>query len=225
MSRTLRLCVAAAGAFGVVTALAIAAPQNGNFEKGTFKGWKTEDSGGDLLTRSNSKGVWQVYKGKLKVGGGPTPRGGIESATLAEPPQGTYAAGLSTLNPGSHILHRKLSVSGKRKLTFQLAFKNTAEDFYAPDTLAYEEPRRGVEGFKNQQLRIDVMVPAAPIDSLEDADIAKTIFHTEPGDKRKQGWKKIKANLQKGEYRLRIAEVDNQSPFLVGVDAVKLKKK
>jgi hypothetical protein len=26
-----------------------------------------------------------------------------------------------------------------------------------------------------------------------------------------------------GEYRLRIAEVDNQSNFLVGVDAVKIK--
>jgi hypothetical protein len=35
----------------------------------------------------------------------------------------------------------------------------------------------------------------------------------------------VKTGVKSGEFRLRIAEVDNQNPFAVGVDAVKLKKK
>ena len=77
----------------------------------------------------------------------------------------------------------------------------------------------------NQQLRIDLMDPEAPIKSLDPVDIYQTVFRTMPGDPRKREYAKVKTTVPDGKFRLRIAEVDNQSNFLTGVDAVKLKKK
>ena len=224
MGRTLRLLAAATGAFGAATALAIAAPSNGNFETGNFDGWeKVDENGGSMDLRSNSKGRWQVYKGKLKYGELEGPRRGLgPDLKLAEPPQGTYAAGIASEGPGTHILHRVISVSNNQELSLQLAYWNSADDFYAPDTLSSDPPgRRG--DFQNQQLRIDLMDPSAPIGSLENSDILQKVFRTKPGDDRKQDYKKLTAKVDPGEYRLRIAEVDNQSNFLAGVDAVKVR--
>jgi hypothetical protein len=218
MSKAIRLLAAAAGAFGVVAALAIAAPTNGNFETGTFEGWKRVDQGNN--DRSKAKGVWQVYKNRLRDtnAGPPIKRRGGAPFKLGAPPRGTYAAGLFSLGEGTHILHRVLEVDEQSELSMQLAFKNTADDFYVLDSLS-------PDGDANQQLRIDLMEPDAPIDSLEGSDIIDTLFSTQSGDPRKRAYSKLKADVEPGTVRLRIAEVDNQSNFLVGVDAVKLKAK
>lgn len=222
MGRTFRLLGGAALAFGAATALAMAAPSNGNFETGNFDGWERVDESNDL--RSISKDRWQVYKGQLKYGELDGPRRGGPDLKLAEPPQGKYAAGIASEGPGTHILHRVISVSGDQKLSLQLSYWNSADDFYTPDTLSSSPPgRRGGDEFQNQQLRIDIMAPEAELGSLESEDIVKTVFRTEPGDARRRAYSKVSANVDEGEYRLRIAEVDNQSNFLVGVDAVKLK--
>ena len=230
MGRTLRLCAAAAAAFGVVAALAMAAPTNGGFEKGTFQGWeRVDESGGDAPPRDTSTGAWQIYSGKLRLSEGPPPPkrglgGEGPDVKLDEPPQGQYAAGLGSTGPGTHILHRVISVSGRQQLSLQLSYWNTAQDFYVQDYLSADPPfRRGGDEFSNQQLRIDLMEPDAPIASLESEDIVKTIFRTKPGDKRRRDYATVKAGVNAGEYRLRIAEVDNESNFFVGIDAVKLK--
>ncbi len=234
MGRAIKMLVAGTGAFGIAVAIAMAAPTNGNFEKGNFDGWERVDDNGDIiLPRAEAKGKWQVYKGKLKFDFEEVPpRGGDAppNAKLAEPPQGKFAAGLGSQGPGTHILHRVLSVSGKQQLSFKLSYWNTADDFYVQDTLSPEPPGRragsmGPSEFPNQQLRVDIMDPEAPVDSLKNANIVKTIFRTKPGDKRRLDYTKFKTTLKQGEYRLRIAEVDNQSNFMVGVDAVKLKQK
>lgn len=217
--------VAALAAIGATAAIALAAPSNGNFESGDFDGWETADSGG--MMRDATTGEWQVFKGKLK--GGPSkPRGGggASAPKIGKPPQGKYAAGVSTLNAGTHILHRVLEANGKSELSLKLAFHNTSDDFYVQDSLDSQPPFRGMGGdFDNQQLRIDLLEPDAPIDTLEKSDIIETLFRTKPGDKRKRDWKPLSATVKDGEFRLRIAEVDNRAPFGVGVDAVKLKKK
>lgn len=233
MARKIRLLATATVAFGVAAGLAMAAPSNGDFETGNFDGWKTKDENGDGgAMRDTSKGRWQVYEGKLRLGGleAPPPRQGMggPEPKLPEPPQGKYAAGIASQGPGTHVLHRVLAVSGQKKLSLQLAYWNTADDFYTPDTLASDKPaRRGIgpETVPNQQLRIDLMKPNAPIYSVKDQDIVKTIFRTRPGDDLRRDYKKLNKNVGGGEYRLRIAEVDNQSNFLAGVDAVKLKKR
>lgn len=224
MRRGFRLFAAAAGTFGAATALAMAAPSNGNFETGNFDGWERFDESSD--SRAISKGRWQVYKGKLKYGELEGPRRGLGlDLKLPEPPQGKYAAAIASEGPGTHILHRVISVSGDQKLSLQLAYWNSAEDFYTPDTLSSIEPGRrgGMGDFQNQQLRIDLMAPDAEIGSLANEDIVKTVFRTQPGDDLRRAYKKVAANVDEGEYRLRIAEVDNQLNFMVGVDAVKLK--
>ncbi|MDX6587340.1 MAG: hypothetical protein QOI31_1813 [Solirubrobacterales bacterium] len=218
MGRTMRTCVVALGAFGIAAAFAMAAPPNGNFESGSFDGWKTVDEEGGGSPRSNSKGKWQVYKNQLKYGESPPPRRGIgggPNAKLAEPPQGTYAAGLASQGPGTHILYRKITVSGGQELSLQLAYFNTAGEFFVQNDLDSDTGA-------NQQLRVDIMEPDAPIDSLEPADIVENVFRTNEGDDSKRNYFKRKTDLDAGEYRLRIAEVDNQAEFLVGVDAVKL---
>ncbi|MDQ2675223.1 MAG: hypothetical protein M3Y34_00305 [Actinomycetota bacterium] len=215
----------AGSAFGAFTALALAAPPNGNFERGDFTGWEVFDEGGELDRRAEATGEWQVYEGKLKAGGlvprGPAP----EETKLAAPPQGTFAAGFISNGPGSHMLHRVLQADGKSQLSLQLTFNNTADDFYVQDTLSSEPPFRGPSEFQNQQLRIDLLEPDAPVGTLDKEDLIDTIFRTRPGDKRKRDWFKLKTPVKGGEFRLRIAEVDNEAPFGVGVDAVKLKKR
>jgi hypothetical protein len=223
MTKVMRSAAAALIVMGATAAIALAAVPNGDFESGSFDGWEHFDSN-DMMKRATATGQWQVYKGKLKVdvlgprGGDPNP------PKLDEPPQGTFAAGLITSGPGSHILHRVLEANGQSELSLQLTFKNTANDFFAPDTLSSESPR-GLGGFKNQQLRIDLIEPGAPIDTVEKSDIIKTLFRTKPGDKRKRDWSKLEKTVPGGEFRLRIAEVDNQAPFIVGIDALKLRKK
>jgi hypothetical protein len=118
-----------------------------------------------------------------------------------------------------------LNAKGESKLTFLLAYNNTAEDFYSPDSFEYGTVMRGGGDSSNQQLRIDIMDPGAPIKSLDPVDIRETVFQTMPGDPLKRKYAKVKATVPDGKFRLRIAEVDNQSNFLTGVDAVKLKKK
>jgi len=225
MGRTLRLFVTAAGAFGIAAALAMAAPSNGNFETGDFSGWKTVDQEGNDIPRAISKGKWQVYKNKLKYDVDPMPpRGGIgdPEPMLSEPPQGTYAAGLASTGPGAHILHRKITVSNAQQLSLKLAYHNTADDFYVQNDLRPEGGDRRGDG-PNQQLRVDIMKPGARINSLKAADIVENVFRTQEGDELERDYFKLTSDLEEGQYRLRIAEVDNQSEFLVGVDAVKLK--
>src|SRR5687767_4139329 len=171
MARTVRICAAVTGTFGAMVALAIAAPSNGNFETGDFSGWKTVDEeGSDAPLRSTTKGKWQVYTGKLRYPDGPTVRGDGPEPKLPEPPQGTYAAGLASQGPGTHILHRRITVSGDRELSLRLAYQNTAEDFVIGDGLNSDGglDRRG-DGGPNQQLRVDIMEPDAPLRSLKPA--------------------------------------------------------
>ena len=225
MGRTTRVLAAGVGAFGIAAAIAIAAPSNGNFETGDFSGWKTLDQeGSEAPLRSISKGKWQVYKNKLRYGDDPgPPRRGIEPK-LAAPPQGTYAAGLASRGPGVHILHRKITVSGGEELSLRLAYNNTAEDFVIGDGFNPDGglDRRG-DGGPNQQLRVDIMEPDAPLKSLNPAHIVQNVFSTQPGDDLERDYFKLATLLDDGQYRLRIAEVDNLGQFLVGVDAVKLK--
>ncbi len=218
--------IAALAAVGATAAIALAAPSNGNFEEGTLKGWDQKNESGGLNRGMETTDKWKAYKGKLEVPDLDAPRGIDGPPKLEAPPQGKYAAGVASTGPGLHILHRVLNAKGESKLSFLLAYKNTADDFYSPDSFEFESiMRRGPVEAANQQLRIDLMDPEAPIKSLDPVDIYQTVFRTMPGDPRKREYAKVKTTVPGGKFRLRIAEVDNQSNFLAGVDAVKLKKK
>jgi hypothetical protein len=211
-----------AGAVAVavgVASLALAAPvsvPNGGFEEGTFANW-------DRFERGN--GDWQIYAAK--------PRG--IGPIVPAPPEGDFAALVTQGGPGVNILHRvlKLKRNAVNKLKFQLYYDNSNDRFHSPKHFRFggggivlPRARRGGDGPPNQQLRVDLMKPKAKIRSLKGKDILATLLWTKPGDPLQRPYKAVRANMTKlginaKRVRLRIAEVDNQGEFLVGVDALK----
>ena len=78
----------------------------------------------------------------------------------------------------------------------------------------------------NQQYRVDLMDPKAPIKSVDKGDILKNLFWTKAGDPPDQKPEKIETSLRKfaGEkVRLRFAVSVNVNVLLAGVDGVKVK--
>lgn len=220
--------VALAGA-----AVAVAGPKNGGFETGKLRPWKVKDPGG---------GDWFVYKGKRVVrnpgGGGvvrPRGMGGPNPARFFKPPRGRRAAATYQNGPGLNILHRVIRVKPEHEtLSFFLAWRNEAERFHTPSSFAFREgggtparARRGGGGSRpNQQFRIDLLKPKAPVKSLKRRQIEATVFRIRRGDRQKRGYRKLTFKLRglSGKLRFRVAEVDNQAPLLVGIDQLKLKK-
>jgi hypothetical protein len=212
---------------GVAMALADTVDlKNPGFETGEFRPWKTFDDG---------SGEWFVYRKGDKLPEPPAPRrggGGLER--LPKPPQGKRAAFLTQDGPGFHVLHRVLkprSGAELNKLRFFLFYRNTADRFWSPNHFEFgEAPLRGMDGppkAPNQQVRVDLMKRRAPLDSLKPNHILATLLRTRANDDLRQPYTKLRANLTNlgidRKFRLRIAEVDNQSNLFVGVDGLKLK--
>ena len=204
-------------AVGVAT-VALAAPvsvPNGGFEEGTFAKW-------DRFERGD--GDWNIYEADPPRGIGPI---------VPAPPEGEFAALVTQGGPGVNILHRvlKLKRSAVNKLKFQLYYDNSNDRFHSPKNFKFggggilPRARGGGGGDPNQQLRVDLMKPKAKIRSLKGKDILATLLWTKPGDPLQRPYKAVRANMTKlginaKRVRLRIAEVDNQGEFLVGVDAL-----
>src|SRR6478735_2026857 len=145
---------AALVAFVLATGAGAATVANGNFETGDFTGWTTWNAdGGD--------GNWFVYSG----------------SPILAPPEGTFAAVTDQGGPGTHILYQDVALEAGQThtLSFTIYYENQAGVFFSPDTLAFD-------GEANQQFRIDIMDPTAPVDSVAPADIYATVFRTMPGD-------------------------------------------
>lgn len=200
-------------------------PSNGGFEAG-FKGWqhKSPEHSGD----------WIIYK-KGDSPGTLRSRGmGPGLADYYDPPRGKRAAVTEQSGPGVRFLHRRLKLKAHSKIKLKLFafYQNYAGSFATPHTfdsgVGMVPPRGGGGGSANQQFRIDVMRPAAPLDSLKGRDVLVRVFRTDVGDKNRRKPFRLKVDLSKyagDRVRLRMAEVDNLGNFAAGVDAIKLKQK
>jgi hypothetical protein len=209
--RNAQLRVALAGVVALValiapTAASAATVRNGSFEDG-FDHWTRDSIGG---------GSWAT-----KV------RRSSDAQIKQAPPEGKKAAYASQHDPSSNILYQDVDLKPNRKsrLTVWVAYKCKALDFATPDSLdpGSSDFKRGDDG--NEQFRIDVMDPEAPIRSVDAADVLKPVFRTEVGDPRHHRWFKVHANLSSFDgdtVRLRFAEVDNLGFLTVGVDGVKV---
>jgi hypothetical protein len=192
--------VCAAAVAACWTTVALAAPlTNGDFETGSLTGWSSLNVG------SNSGFI--VYSGTPSEGGG----------TVTAPPQGTYAAVSVQSGPGRAILYQDVTLptSGTITLSLDVYYRTTAA-IRTPPTLASA-------GAANEQFRVDVLNPNAPIDSLAGADILANVFATSVGDLQTLAPTPVSVDLSAfaGQtVRLRIAEVDNQSFFQASVDNV-----
>jgi hypothetical protein len=212
--------IAALGALAVLalgTGTASAATvENGNFETGDLEGWKTDFFG---------PGEWLAYS-DLNTRGFAFP----------PPPRGEFGAVSDQDQPSAQFLSQvvKLKRGMKHKLKFQLAYQN--DNVSPPMPRGAEFPgfhtphnfRFGKAARPNQQFRMDVMKPDAPIKSLKSKHILERVYITERGDPNNRNYRTIKEDLTEhaGErVRLRFAVVVTEAPLNVGIDAVKVKSK
>jgi hypothetical protein len=144
---------------------------------------------------------------------------------VPDPPQGKFAAVTDMRGPGTRILYRDLRLDGRYVLQMSIfyingvdGFSGYASSFASPKTLS-------VDAGPNQQFRIDLLAPAAPVDSVADEDIRATIFQTSSSDRTRTRPTPISFDLSRWNgqtVRLRFASVDNQRPMRVGVDDIRL---
>jgi hypothetical protein len=211
MSRCRKITVLAVGAAAVLAAAAAPASAakvvNGGFERGNLSGWNTfyYPSEGEPI------GEWSLYS--------VVPRG---VPIFPLPPQGQTAAFTDQGEVSGQILSQvvKLRKDRRHRLSFQLGWINDTEDFATPPTLALVDP--------NQQFRMDVMKPGAPIKSVKNKDVLERVHRTDVGDPNQRGFRSVTANLTRyaGEkVRLRFAVAVTENRLHALLDAVKIRTK
>jgi hypothetical protein len=208
-----RVLITALALLAALPAAASAASvTNGGFEAGSLAGWHLSDSGA---------GDWFAYQGTAAPIG--HHRG---AAPVQAPPQGSFAAIADEANPATLILYQDLNL--EQGSSYELSLL-AYYDSYAPiavpspNTLATDEEALGSR--KNQQFRIDLVRPGAPLDSLDPGDVLKTLFQTKQGGPRRMEPTRFSADLSAfaGEtVRLRIAVAAHEEVLNAGVDAVTL---
>jgi hypothetical protein len=201
--RLLMISAASLALLAVPSTAAAATVANGDFETGTLSGWQTQLSGA---------GNWFAYSGTSSP---------VSAATIAAPPQGSFAAVTDQDNPGSTILYQDVALAPDlaQKLSLYVYYHSFAAIAH-PSTDSLSE-----SDLPNQQYRIDVMKPSASPTSIDPADILLTVFRTATGDPPFLAPTKMTADLSSfaGQtVRLRFAEVDNQSNFNASTDAVSI---
>jgi CubicO group peptidase (beta-lactamase class C family) len=121
--------------------------------------------------------------------------------------------------PGTRILYRDLRLEGRFTLQATIFYAGTAP-FSSPATLAYDT------GEPNQQFRIDLVGPSAPIDSVAKSDVLVNVFGTSSDDpvRRPPTDMSMDVSAWAGQpVRLRLASTDNGGPLRVGVDNIRFR--
>lgn len=171
---------------------------NGLFEA-QLRGWTVVDQPG-------GSGSWFAQLGAK------APFSGLPQPAPLDPPQALS----DQLGAGSHILYQDVTVPAHGgSLSFDLSVDNWAGEYFAPPTLDFTF-------LPNQQFRADLVDPADPVAT---ARIVRRVFVTTPGMPSVFATR-VSVDLAPfaGQtLRLRLAEVDNQLFFNVGVDNVRIR--
>jgi hypothetical protein len=177
-----------------------------DFESGALTGWRTVASGA---------GGWFVYADGKKA-----PDLAVSDPNVPfdvpDPPQGGFAAVTDMNGPGTRILYRDVTLEGRLQLQVTV-FYAAVGGLSSPETLAHD-------GEPNQQFRIDLVDPSAPIDSVLAGDVLANVFRTSPGDPGSLAPTAVSVDLSRwsGEtVRLRLAGADNSGPLRAGVDDIR----
>jgi D-alanyl-D-alanine carboxypeptidase len=181
-----------------------------DFESGAITGWQAVGGG---------SGGWFVYSDGHKA---PEPAQSDPNVPfeVPDPPQGRFAAVTDMNGPGTRILYRDLRLEGRFTLELTVFYAGVGP-FSSPASLAYDTPEA------NQQFRIDLLGPSAPIDSVAKGDVLANVFHTSPGDPagRQPTEVRLDVSAWAGQtIRLRLAGTDNQGPLRVGVDNIRFER-
>jgi D-alanyl-D-alanine carboxypeptidase len=179
-----------------------------DFESGSIADWQAVSSGA---------GGWFVYSD------GQTPPDPARTDpyvpfNVPDPREGKFALVTDMNGAGTRILYRDIRLDGRLSLQ-AIVFYATSAPFSSPGTLAHDarEP--------NQQFRIDLVRPSAPIDSLAKDDVLVSLVRTSPHDLPATQPIHMSVDVSRwaGEtVRLRLAVTDNQGPLRVTVDNIRL---
>src|SRR6185295_10135848 len=169
----LALIVACAALLAPASASA-ATVVNGDFESGGLSGWQ-------VYNAFPSCGNWFTYSGTA------TPLTGFP---FNAPPQGNSAAVSDEKCANTAILYQDVALEPlwSHSLSVNVYYLSREPIFVpSPNTLAVSnEPVLVPIGEEpppvNQQMRVDVMKPTAPIESVNPADILATLFANKNGD-------------------------------------------
>jgi hypothetical protein len=193
---------------------------NGSFESGTLSGWHVH--------RLIGAGSWFPYRGTNAPIGSRRPN---PADPVQPPPQGAFAAIADQANPDTLILYQDVALeAGLDHRLSLLAYYDSYGPIAvpSPDTLSVDDEALRLPNGKfqrNQQFRIDVMRPEAPLESLDPGDVLRAVFATKPGDPLKMTPRRLTADLSAfaGQtVRIRIANAVREEVFNAGVDAVSI---
>jgi len=181
-----------------------------DFESGALAGWQVVGSG---------SGGWFLY-----TDGGKAPDPARSDPNfpflLPDPPQGKLAAVTDMNGPGTRILYRDVRIDGRFSLHLTVFYAG-AGLLSSPETLVHDTPEA------NEQFRIDLIDPTAPIDSVAKGDVLANVFHTSPSDPVARGPSVVSMDVSRwaGQtVRLRLAQADNRGPLRVGVDDIRFER-
>jgi hypothetical protein len=210
-----RAAAAFAAVCGLLALLAPGAPAatvvNGNFEAGNLSGWTVVD------VPNSEGGSWFAYSGTNP------PFSSIPEfpRTVNAPPQGTFAAISDQGGPGRHILYQDVPLEPAATQTLSMYVYYTSNAPLAtpsPDSLDWAL-------FPNQQFRVEIVKPSAPVDSIDPADVLATVFKTSTGGPTVMPPALLTVDLTPfaGQtVRIRAIEVDNSGYLNGSVDAASI---
>jgi hypothetical protein len=201
----LAILLAALGSLLLAASASAATVVNGDFETGNLEGWQQYSA-----THSSD---WFTYTQEdFEEPGG--------ELTYFPPPSGKYAATEDQHNPDITALYQDIALEPGATHQLALTF------YYASDApLFVPDPNTLSLGEENQQIRVDVMKPTAPIESVEPGDILATLWASKNGDSEFLPPTRLTADLTPfaGQtVRLRIVSSVTRAPMLGGVDAVSI---
>lgn len=193
---------------------------NSGFETGDFTEWSTESWG--------NHGDWYVYDD------GTTPPDPSMTDlefpfNVPDPPEGLYAAVTDMDYSGVHILYRDIEVTGNWTLHAIVFYENSLGQFHVqPDFGSFDgDAWFAGSGVINQQFRIDLVDPGAPVYSTEAGDVLAVVFQTQPDDPSSMEPTPVSIDLSPWEgmtIRLRATQIDNKSSLRAGIDDVRLEE-
>ncbi|WP_036595778.1 hypothetical protein [Ottowia thiooxydans] len=181
---------------------------NGSFEANNgaaqpgFTNWT-------IATQPGSAGSFYAQTGVV---------GPLTSVAVPTPPLGTFAAMSDQTGPGSLVMYQDIALpSGQpAMLSLLLYVQNRNAEFHSPPTLDFSV-------VPNQQVRVDVMDPAANLFDVGSGVIRPLYASSSATPQISSGYTNLSANLSSlagRTVRLRIAVANNQQGLNVGVDGV-----
>ena len=178
------------------------------FESGNLANWRVDRRGA---------GGWFVYTDGRKP---PEPAQSDPNLpfNVPNPPYGMYAAVTDMNGPGRRILYRDVTLDGRFRLRLSVFYVNSGA-FAAAGT----SDRLGDE----QQFRIDLVTPSAPLDSLAKEHLLAAIYEAKPADPPRLEPIDVTVDLSRWagqSVRLRITSADNQGPLRAGVDEIRFER-